>query len=96
MLGLFLLGMISRRASNPAAAAGVVLGILVICWMVLSPYLTGRWAVLRSPFHAFLIPVLGTLVILLTGLLLSRFTASRESAASTSIDGRDMAEGRAS
>jgi len=96
MLGLFLLGMISRRASNPAAAAGVILGILVICWMVLSQYLTGRWAVLRSPFHAFLIPVLGTLVILLTGLLLSRFTASRESAASTSIDGKNLTEGRAS
>ena len=69
MLGLFLLGMISRRAQNPAAATGVILGIGLICWMTFSKYLTGRWEAMRSPFHAFLIPVLGTLAILLIGLL---------------------------
>jgi SSS family solute:Na+ symporter len=77
MLGLFLLGMISRRAGNPAAVAGVCLGILVIGWMTLSKYLVGPWAALRSPFHAFMIPVLGTLTILLGGLLISRFTTAR-------------------
>ncbi len=74
MLGLFLLGMISRRAGNPAAAAGVCLGLLVITWMSLSSHLPERWAALRSPLHAFMIPVFGTLTILLTGLLVSRFT----------------------
>jgi SSS family solute:Na+ symporter len=72
MLGLFLLGMISRRAGNPAAVAGVIAGIVVLCWMTLSKYLTGPWESLRSPFHAFLIPVFGTLTILLLGLLISR------------------------
>ena len=35
MLGLFLLGLISR-ASNAAAATGTVVGFLVIVWMTLS------------------------------------------------------------
>jgi SSS family solute:Na+ symporter len=30
MLGLFLLGLISRRARNPAAVTGVLMGIMVI------------------------------------------------------------------
>lgn len=70
MLGLFLLGLISRRATNAAAAVAVAIGILVILWMTVSP--TGVWparlAALRSPFHSFMITVVGTLVILLVGL----------------------------
>jgi SSS family solute:Na+ symporter len=91
MCGLFLLGMISRRAKNPAAAAGVVVGVLVILWMSLPKlidYLTsqaaesqahqlGVWlqqqaAGWLSPLHAFMVPVIGTLSILLVGLLISR------------------------
>ena len=33
MLGLFLLGLISRRAGNPAAVTAVLAGVLVILWM---------------------------------------------------------------
>jgi SSS family solute:Na+ symporter len=78
MLGLFLLGMISRRAGNPAAIVGVIVGIVILGWMTLSKYLTGPWESLRSPFHAFLIPVFGTLVILLLGVLISQFIAPRK------------------
>jgi SSS family solute:Na+ symporter len=88
MLGLFLLGMISKKAGNPAAVAGVCLGIVVICWMTLSKYFGGRWALLRSPFHAFMIPVFGTLTILLLGLLIGRWSASADRAA---IDGERQA-----
>jgi SSS family solute:Na+ symporter len=72
MLGLFLLGLISRRASNPAAATGVVVGVLVIAWMTFSPRLPEEFARWRSPLHSFLITVVGTLSILLVGLVLSR------------------------
>ncbi|MBM3860792.1 MAG: sodium/solute symporter [Verrucomicrobia bacterium] len=73
MLGLFLLGMISRRADNPVAVTSVILGVVVITWMTVSPLLDSpRWAALKSPFHMFLVPVMGTLTILLAGLLLSR------------------------
>lgn len=74
MLGLFLLGLISRRARNADAAVGVVCGVLVILWMTLST--KAGWpaalADFRSPFHSFLTTVFGTAAILLIGLLLSR------------------------
>jgi SSS family solute:Na+ symporter len=95
MCGLFLLGMISRRAKNPAAVAGVVGGVLVILWMSfpkLVDYLRaqppgshaeqlGAWLQQQaggwlSPFHAFMVPVVGTLTILLVGLLISRLFGS--------------------
>ncbi len=72
MVGLFLLGMISRRAGNPAAATGVLLGVLVIVWMTLSPDCETLPEPLRSPLHSFLTIVVGTLTILLVGLLVSR------------------------
>lgn len=91
MCGLFLLGMISRRAKNPAAITGVILGVAVILWMSvpkvieyllmqaagsgthdmgiwLQQHATG-W---QSPLHAFMVPVVGTLTILLGGLIASR------------------------
>ncbi len=71
MLGLFLLGLISRRASNPAAATGVILGVLVISWMSLSPHWTGTLEPFRSPFHNFMAIVIGTLTILLVGMVVS-------------------------
>ena len=74
MLGLFLLGLISRRADNPVAVTSVVLGLLVIVWMTFSPMMNNPGLVaLKSHFHAFLIPVFGTLTILLSGLLIGRF-----------------------
>ena len=75
ILGLFLLGLLCRRASNPAAAAAVVCGLLVIGWMTLSA--AGWWpenlAYAESPFHAFLAIVLGTLTILFGGIVFSCF-----------------------
>lgn len=145
MLGLFLMGQISRRAKKPAAATGVIVGVLVIVWMVFSPSwgaiegtvsintnstvlvgkdttfrdqlecgdqiivasmtLTvkaidgerrlilsepfdhetvskeklckvGQWDRLRNPFHSLLTIVIGTLTILLVGLLISRIGES--------------------
>ena len=71
--GLFLLGMISKRVSNAAAAAGVCLGVLVICWMVLSqqtwwPVSLASW---KNPMHNYMTIVVGTLTILLTGLAIT-------------------------
>ncbi|MDW8310678.1 MAG: sodium:solute symporter [Verrucomicrobiales bacterium] len=74
MLGLFLLGLISRRARNADAALGVLTGVLVIVWMTLStkagwPRVLAAW---KSPFHSFLTIVFGTASILLVGLLMTR------------------------
>lgn len=72
ILGLFLLGLASR-AQNPAAVTAVCAGLLAIAWMVLGN--RGLWpaalAGVASPFHDFLVIVVGTLTILLSGFLLS-------------------------
>jgi SSS family solute:Na+ symporter len=146
MLGLFLLGLIARRAKNPAALAGVILGVLVIVWMTFSPgwgaipgtvsiepgsrtlvgtgtdftktlhpgdelvvagttatveairddqrltlaepfsgskvekgqaFKNGLPYALRSPFHSFMTIVVGTLTILLVGIVVSRLGGRR-------------------
>jgi solute:Na+ symporter, SSS family len=64
MLGLFLLGIISKKVNNSGAIVGVVLGILVICLLTFSPNKTGN-------LHSFLIPVFGTIAILFFGILVS-------------------------
>ena len=80
LLGLFLLGMIVRRAERPAAAIGVVAGVAVILWMTLGPRLP---AALRSPFHANMIIVIGTLTIFLVGWAVSRLRTARPAAETT-------------
>jgi SSS family solute:Na+ symporter len=73
MLGLFLLGLISRRAQNAEALTATIIGIVVILWMSFSDRLSGNYAFLRSPMHKNMIIVVGTLTIFLVGLLLSGF-----------------------
>ena len=68
MLGLFLLGFISRRATNAGAVTGATVGLLVILWLTFSTGLTGDLAWLSSPFHAHMASVIGTLSIFLIGL----------------------------
>ena len=74
MLGLFLLGLISRKADNAGALTGVILGVLVICWMTFADFFPEN---LRSPFHANMITVIGTLTIFLAGLGVSRLKEER-------------------
>ncbi|WP_157605315.1 sodium:solute symporter [Schlesneria paludicola] len=79
VLGLFLLGVLSRRATSFHAAIGVIFGAVVIVWMTFSPIWKTRleannMAWLVSPFHDNLILVVGTLTILLVGLAVSRFS----------------------
>ena len=75
MLGLFLLGYISKNTKRAEAAVGVVIGVLVIIWMSLTPlYFTGdKLLAFRSPFHSNLTIVFGTLTIFLTGFILTKF-----------------------
>lgn len=72
MLGLFLLGIMSR-AKNAAAVAGVICGVLVILWMALSPsnLWPAAWNAIASPFSAFLPIVFGTLAVFGVGVGIS-------------------------
>lgn len=81
MLGLFLLGILSKRAGNRAALVGIVTGTLAILWMTLSlnsfvgvlqsvlpDFRMPAWfEPLRFPWHEFMIPVAGTLIIVIVG-----------------------------
>ena len=80
MLGLFLLGFISRKAKNPEAIAGVVVGVLVIAWMSLSPLIPdgSHWVKFRSPLHMNLTIVFGTTAIFLVGYILTLFATFRK------------------
>lgn len=73
MLGLFLLGIISRQTGNTEALIATILGVLVIIWMTFPDYLPEAF---RSPFHANMIIVIGTMTILLTGILVTRLRAN--------------------
>jgi SSS family solute:Na+ symporter len=72
MLGLFLLGLISKRAGSPEAFTAVLIGIVLILWMTFSDRLPQRYVFLRSPLHKNMIIVVGTLGIFLSGLLITR------------------------
>lgn len=77
MLGLFLLGFISKQTNNLVGIIATLAGLLMIIWMTISqtnPDLFGRFT---FAWNAYLIPVIGTLVILITGLVLSRIVKTK-------------------
>jgi len=68
MLGLFLLGYMSRRVRNVDAAVGVVCGVIVIGWIS-----AAQWLGLPSTgIHQYLAIVLGTITIFLVGFLMAK------------------------
>lgn len=80
MLGLFLLGMISRRARNPQAIVAVTAGVILILWLSLSnsDIWPESFAGYSNPLHSFMTIILGTSSIVLIGTLLSSFSKPLE------------------
>jgi solute:Na+ symporter, SSS family len=76
MLGLFLLGAFVEKINIKGAIAGVVIGLGIIMWMSLSPFLL-EGSVWVSPFHSYLTIVFGTMAILITGFLTSYLIKNR-------------------
>ena len=72
MLGLFLLGIISRKTKNHEAIIATIIGILVIVWMTLSSLLPSGYEAFRNPLHQNMIIVVGTLTIFLVGIVLTK------------------------
>jgi SSS family solute:Na+ symporter len=71
LLGLFLLGLMTKAGSK-AAAGGVIAGVVLILWMTLSkmPIWPAAWSGTVSPFHDLFIPIAGTVTVLGVGWLL--------------------------
>ena len=70
VLGLFLLSFLPR-VGRGAALGGVLAGVAAIVWLALSSRATFLPAELRNPLHPFLTNVVGTLVLVVVGLLLA-------------------------
>ena len=70
MLGLFLLGVFSRKKNVAGAIIGVIAGLSVILWLSLSNLLLGPDAA-GNQIHTYLTIVLGTSTIFLVGFLAS-------------------------
>jgi len=72
MLGLFLLGLFSRRTDNVAGAIAVSVGLIVTIWMSLPTFFdVPEW--IRNPLHTHLTIVVGTLVIFLAGIIAATY-----------------------
>lgn len=71
MLGLFLLGILSRRSRGASAAIAVTVGVLVIAWLTFSPEMEKWPSAVRNSLHSNMTIVVGTLVIFLCGVLIS-------------------------
>lgn len=73
MLGLFLLGIISKKAKNKDAVIATIAGVLVILWMTFSYLMPDSYSAFKYPLHANMIIVVGTLVISLVGSALAKW-----------------------
>ncbi|AHF16871.1 sodium:solute symporter [Niabella soli] len=71
MLGLFLLGLISKRTTGGQAAIAVIAGVLVILWFTFSSKIPPAYAYLKIGLHINMVIVVGTLTIFGVGWLLS-------------------------
>jgi len=70
MLGLFLLGIISRTTRNTEAKIAVLIGVLILIWMTFPRIIPTRFAALRSTMNTQMTIVICTLSIFLSGMLM--------------------------
>jgi SSS family solute:Na+ symporter len=74
MLGLFLLGLISRQTKNAAAITATIIGVLVILWMTFSGNMSEEYGFLKNSLNSNMIIVVGTLTIFFSGIIVTKFT----------------------
>ena len=72
MLGLFLLGIISRQTHNHEAIIATLVGAFVILWMTFPSIVPQQYASLRSTFNTNMIIVIGSLTVFLTGIVFTK------------------------
>lgn len=69
MLGLFLLGYLSKKARNIDAIISVICGVLLICWISLTSYFNETFGWNFPVIHEYLAIVFGTMLIFFVGFL---------------------------
>jgi solute:Na+ symporter, SSS family len=78
MLGLFLLGLISKATKNVEAIIAVVIGIIVILWMTFSNQFGDEFNWIKNTLHTNMIIVVGTLTIFLVGVVATKIRRMNE------------------
>lgn len=78
MLGLFLLGLISKQTKSAEAAIAVIIGVIVILWLTFSNKIPADYSYLKSALHKNMIIVVGTLTIFFAGICLTKLKVKRE------------------
>jgi SSS family solute:Na+ symporter len=71
MLGLFLLGIISRSTRNIEAKIAVLIGVLFLIWMTFPRIIPNQYAALRSTMNTQMTIVICTLSVFLSGMLIT-------------------------
>lgn len=88
VLGLFLLGLISKRTGPAAAFVATSAGVLAIIWMTLPRLWPAMPERIRCSLDSHLTVVIGTLTIFFVGLLCTRlFSSAGDSEPSSAVDG---------
>lgn len=80
IIALFLLGLLVRGAGSRIAVASVIIGSLVIAWIVMSAsdLWNDQWLIPASPFHPLLVIVVGTVVIVGSGWVMSKLSGRKQ------------------
>ncbi|UCH14962.1 MAG: sodium:solute symporter, partial [Bacteroidales bacterium] len=76
MLGLFLLGIISRTNRSIGPAIGVIIGSMLIIWLSAGPLILGK-DIPGGRIHDYLIIVVGTATIFLFGFIILLLTNNK-------------------
>ncbi|MHA8054005.1 sodium:solute symporter family protein [Aquirufa sp. Wall-65K1] len=74
MLGIFLLGFLSKHVENLAAKIGAIAGVAIIAWISFKDSFPEAY---RSPFDSKMTVVLGTISIILIGRLVQKFVSKK-------------------
>ncbi|MCG6189536.1 sodium:solute symporter [Maribellus maritimus] len=78
MLGLFLLGFVSKKVDGQGAAISVFFGIIVIAWIGFSSKVSFLPDFLKSPFHTYMSVVIATISMFTVGILISHVKTRRK------------------
>jgi len=74
VIGLFLLGLMFKRAQRWQAIVAVIASVISIAWATFARNLPEAWGWLECTWHTRMIGVIGTITLLVVGIVLTLFT----------------------
>ena len=71
VIGLFLLGIMFKSAQRWQAVVAVIASVVAIAWATFARHLPESWSWLECTWHTRMIGVIGTITLLVIGIMLS-------------------------